>query len=157
MNSRSAIVIFFVLVWAGVTGSAEPANLVFGLLLGLVALWLVREEDPDAARVRPLKVLGLVGLFVWELLKSGVRVAAIAIRPNLNLHSAVIAYPLTVDRDFEITLLANLITLTPGTLSVDVSADRRLLYIHCIDVEDHAAVIADIRQGFESKILEAFR
>ncbi|RAI32921.1 Na+/H+ antiporter subunit E, partial [Rhodoplanes roseus] len=69
----------------------------------------------------------------------------------------LIAYPLRVNRDFEITLLANLITLTPGTLSVDVSEDRRTLYIHAIDVPDPDQLKRDIAQGFERKILEAFR
>ena len=67
-----------------------------------------------------------------------------------------IAFPLTVESDFEIALLANLITLTPGTLSVDVSEDRKVLYIHCIDVPDPEGTIADIRNGFERKIMEAF-
>jgi multicomponent Na+:H+ antiporter subunit E len=62
-----------------------------------------------------------------------------------------------VDRDFEITLLANLITLTPGTLSVDVSDDRRLLFVHAIDCPDADKAVRDIRDGFERKILEAFR
>ncbi|MEP3300463.1 MAG: Na+/H+ antiporter subunit E, partial [Roseibium sp.] len=57
----------------------------------------------------------------------------------------------------EITMLANLITLTPGTLSVDVSEDRKTLYVHCIDVPDPQATIDDIKNGFERKILEVFR
>ena len=65
--------------------------------------------------------------------------------------------PLRVDRDFEITLLANLITLTPGTLSVDVSDDRSTLYIHAIHVPDPDELREDIAGGFEQRILEAFR
>ncbi len=62
-----------------------------------------------------------------------------------------------VDRDFEITLLANLITLTPGTLSVDVSEDRQVLYVHAIDCSDPDETRRDIAEGFERKIMEAFR
>ena len=69
----------------------------------------------------------------------------------------IFAFPLTVDRDFEITLLANLITLTPGTLSVDVSEDRRFLYVHALDCSDPAGTKRDIANGFEKKIMEAFR
>jgi multicomponent Na+:H+ antiporter subunit E len=64
---------------------------------------------------------------------------------------------LTVDRDLEITLLANLITLTPGTLSVDVSEDRRTLYVHALDCSDPQATKRAIASGFERKIMEAFR
>jgi multicomponent Na+:H+ antiporter subunit E len=62
-----------------------------------------------------------------------------------------------VDRDFEIALLANLITLTPGTLSVDISRDRRLLFVHSIDGSDPEGLKRDIANGFERKIMEAFR
>jgi multicomponent Na+:H+ antiporter subunit E len=157
MSSRLGLILIFVAVWAGVTGSVDLPNLVFGLFLGLIALWLVREERPQGRRFHPIRLMGLILLFVVELLKAGWRVAKISVRPNLALRPAVIAYPLRVTRDFEITLLANLITLTPGTLSVDVSTDRRHLYIHCIDVHDFDAVIDDIRDGFEARILEAFR
>lgn len=67
------------------------------------------------------------------------------------------AFPLTASSTVEITLLANLITLTPGTLSVDVSADRRFLLIHAIDVGDREALIREIRDGFEKKVMEACR
>ena len=77
--------------------------------------------------------------------------------PNMNLKPGIFAYRLKVDRDFEITLLANLITLTPGTLSVDVSEDRQYLYIHAIDCSDPDATRKDISDGFERRILEAFR
>jgi multicomponent Na+:H+ antiporter subunit E len=157
MSSQVVLILIFVLVWAGVTGSFEVLNLLFGLLLALAAIWLVRERKPDRTRVRLLRVAGLIMLFVVELVKSSWRVAKMVVRPRLDIHPAVIAYPLRVTRDFEIMLLANLITLTPGTLSVDVSADRRLLFVHCIDVDDVDAVIADIRNGFEARIMEAFR
>ena len=69
----------------------------------------------------------------------------------------IFAYPLKLDRDFEITLLANLITLTPGTLSVDVSEDRSILYVHAVDCSDPDSTRQDIANGFERKIMEAFR
>jgi multicomponent Na+:H+ antiporter subunit E len=75
----------------------------------------------------------------------------------MDLKPGIFAYPLKVDRDFEITLLANLITLTPGTLSVDVSDDRRTLYVHALDCSDPDQTRQDIADGFERKILEAFR
>jgi multicomponent Na+:H+ antiporter subunit E len=99
----------------------------------------------------------LILLFVVELVVSAVRVALLALRPRLSLRPAIIAYPLTVPSDAEITLLANLITLTPGTLSVDVSDDRKWLFIHCIDAPDAEGVINAIAGGFETKVLEVFR
>lgn len=151
-------VILLALAWAAVTGSFTLPNLVFGLVLGSLTLYLVREQrGPFRSAFRPGKVLSLALLFVKELILSAWRVAKLVVSPRMELQPGIFAYPLKVDRDFEITLLANLITLTPGTLSVDVSDDKRLLYVHAIDCSDPEAAIKDIETGFERKILEAFR
>lgn len=151
--------ILMALSWGAVTGSFTILNLAFGFLLSAGVLYTIREQVGTGGYFRRAgRVLSLAILFVYELVLSAWRVAKIVLTPNIsNLKPGIIAYPLTVDRDFEITLLANLITLTPGTLSVDVSQDRKILYVHCIDVPDPDATITDIRDGFERKILEAFR
>lgn len=104
-----------------------------------------------------VKWLQLVGLFLRELVLSAVKVGWLALQPRLRLRPAIIAYPLTVTTDAQITLLANMITLTPGTLSVDVSDDRRWLYIHAIDVPSREALVGDIAAGFETRVLEVLR
>ena len=104
-----------------------------------------------------MKWLALIGLFLRELILSALRVAWLVVQPKPHLHPAIIAYPLTVTTDAQITLLANMITLTPGTLSIDVSDDRRTLYIHAIDVTDREALIGSIAAGFETKILGVLR
>ncbi|MES0810679.1 MULTISPECIES: Na+/H+ antiporter subunit E [unclassified Roseibium] len=158
MTSLFLINILMALAWGAVTGSFSEINLAFGFVLGFGALYLIREQVGTAAyfdRIR--KAIGLALLFVYELVLSAWRVAMIVLRPKIELQPGIIAFPLTVDRDFEIAMLANLITLTPGTLSVDVSEDRKTLYVHCIDVPDPQATIDDIKNGFERKILEVFR
>ena len=148
----------FAVVWAAVTGSLSPLNLVLGFLLGLIALWIIRRDFAGTPTVvRPLKLLSLLVLFARELALSAWRVAVLVASPKMDLRPGIFAYPLKVDRDIEITLLANLITLTPGTLSVDVSEDRRFLYVHALDCSDPAAAKQDIATGFERKILEALR
>ncbi|MBL8596292.1 MAG: Na+/H+ antiporter subunit E [Devosia sp.] len=104
-----------------------------------------------------MRWLSLLVLFVRELIVSALKVAWLALQPRLTIRPAIIAYPLTVTTDAQITLLANMITLTPGTLSVDVSADRRTLYIHAIDMASKEALIGDIAAGFETKILGVLR
>ncbi|HWU65046.1 MAG TPA: Na+/H+ antiporter subunit E [Ensifer sp.] len=156
--TRLVVLVLFTLVWAAVTGSFTVLNLGFGLLISGLALFLIRESvQPSRIAVRPLKVLALIVLFFRELALSAFKVAVLVTRRDMNLKPGILAFPLKVDRDFEITLLANLITLTPGTLSVDVSQDRRFLYVHALDCADPAATIRDIADGFEAKILEAFR
>lgn len=104
-----------------------------------------------------MRWLLLIALFVKELILSALRVAWLVVQPQLKLRPAIIAYPLTVTSDAQITLLANMITLTPGTLSVDVSDDRKTLYIHAIDMASKQALIGDIAGGFETRILAVLR
>jgi multicomponent Na+:H+ antiporter subunit E len=104
-----------------------------------------------------MKWLSLTLLFVKELVLSALRVAWLVVQPGLSIRPAIIAYPLTVTSDAQITLLANLITLTPGTLSVDVSADKKTLFVHAIDMDSKEALIGSIAAGFERKILEVTR
>ncbi|GAB2183197.1 Na+/H+ antiporter subunit E [Roseibium sp. LAB1] len=158
MTSLFLINILLMLAWGAVTGSFSEVNLAFGFVLSFGALYLIREQVGTGAYFhRVSKGFSLAVLFVYELVLSAWRVAIIVLKPKIELQPGIIAFPLTVDRDFEITMLANLITLTPGTLSVDVSEDRKTLYVHCIDVPDPQATIDDIKNGFERKILEVFR
>jgi multicomponent Na+:H+ antiporter subunit E len=99
----------------------------------------------------------LIASLAVELVRSAISVAGLALRPKLQLRPAIIAYPLTVTTDAQITLLANMITLTPGTLSMDVSDDRKTLYIHAIDAPDRTAAIGKIAAGFETRVLRALR
>ncbi|RUM26335.1 Na+/H+ antiporter subunit E [Rhizobium vallis] len=144
--------------WVAVTGSASLLNLIFGFLLGAFALFIIRE--PLGGKTYPRRVwpvLSLAALFLKELSLSAWRVTVTVLSPDMKLKPGIFAFPLTVTSDFEITLLANLITLTPGTLSVDVSADRRTLYVHALDCSDPEATRRNIANGFERKIREAFR
>ncbi|MEZ5872379.1 MAG: Na+/H+ antiporter subunit E [Nitratireductor sp.] len=150
--------VLLALAWAAVSGSFSELNLAFGFLLGSFALWLIREQVGTTGYFqRARKVGSLALLFLYELMMSAVKVFLLVIQPKLDVKPGIFAYPLKVDRDFEITLLANLITLTPGTLSVDVSHDRRFLYVHALDCSDPEGTKRDIASGFERKIMEAFR
>ena len=148
----------FAVVWVAVTGSATLHNLIFGFALSTLVLWIVRDEMGARGYWQRLgRILSLLALFLKELALSAWKVAVLVVRPHMDLKPGIFAFPLTVTRDFEITLLANLITLTPGTLSVDVSEDRKTLFVHAIDCSDIEATKRDIANGFERKIMEAFR
>lgn len=152
--------VLLALGWAAATGTFSLLNLLFGGLVAWVGLFVVRDrvESPRLLR-RARRIASLAGLLVYELFLSAIRVAVLVARPDMRRHlrPAIIAFPLTATSDAEITLLANLITLTPGTLSVDVSDDRKTLYVHAINCPDKAATIAEISEGFEVKVMEAFR
>lgn len=146
------------LAWAAVTTSFTPLNLTIGFFLGAFAIWLLRDKWGNAKYFfRIANIFNLIWLFIKELIFSSLQVAKEVLRPRLKIEPGIIAVPLTVDRDIEITLLANLISLTPGTLSVDISTDRSTLYVHALHIGDADAFIQQIKNGFERKILEALR
>tara|TARA_R110002110_G_C13461959_1_gene718343 strand:+ start:5165 stop:5635 length:471 start_codon:yes stop_codon:yes gene_type:complete len=144
------------LVWGAITASFEPSNLLFGFVLGYLSLWLVRHRFDAHEFNRPARILRLVFLFLMELILSAFRVASDTISPRMDFRPAIIALPLDVKHDVEIMLLANLISLTPGTLSVDVSEDSSTLYIHAMNVDDPEALRREIKEGFERRVKEAF-
>jgi multicomponent Na+:H+ antiporter subunit E len=153
------LTIVLMLLWAAITGSFSGPNLLLGAVLGFAALWLGRERfglPRGFRRLWPLTVL--IGVFIYELLASAVRVAIIVLTPNLEekLRPAIVAVPLRLKSDGQITLLANMITLTPGTLSIDVSDDKSVLYVHALMLEDRATLLAEIATGFEQHILAVF-
>ncbi len=143
------------LVWGAVTGSFAPANLLFGFVLGFFSLWLVRDRVDRRNFYRPARIVRLIWVFLKELCLSSYRVARDTLSPQMSFRPAIIAMPLDLKKDAEITLLANLISLTPGTLSVDVSSDKSTLYIHAMDVDDPAEMCREIKEGFEHLIKDA--
>lgn len=158
--SLALMTVVLAIGWAAATGSFDLFNLVFGAAIAIVALFLIRDRitGPRLLR-RTRRITALALLFVYQLLLSAIKVALLVIRPDMHrrLTPGIIAFPLRVTRDAEITLLANLITLTPGTLSVDVSEDRQHLFIHVLDFVDRDEVVREIADGFEARVLEAFR
>lgn len=159
MNSLLLLLVL-ALVWAGITGSFSGLNLLFGGAVGGLAMLVLRSSIKERGTLRKaIKILSLAGLFLFELMMSALRVAVIVLRPDMRsaLEPAIVAVPLTVTTDAEITLLANLITLTPGTLSIDVADDRSVLYVHALSMKSDAALIEGIKSGFEARIREIFK
>lgn len=129
------------------------------LIVVYVILWLISWLYDKNHFLKVPKVAGLFFYFLKELFFASLKVAYDIITPDFLLKPGVIAYPLLARTDLEITLLANMISLTPGTLSMAVSEDRKTLYVHSLYIlkDDKEGVIATIKKGFERRILEITR
>ncbi|CAN5137775.1 hypothetical protein BH20VER2_BH20VER2_11080 [soil metagenome] len=103
------------------------------------------------------KFLRFAIFYLTELLRANVRVAHDAVTPTHYMRPAFIAIPLDAETDYEILLLANLMTMTPGTVSVDVSTDNKVLYLHAMYVEDADALRHEIKHLFEHRVLRLMR
>lgn len=143
------------LAWIGLTGTFTPTNFAIGFALGFILLWLTQRAMTPSNYFRKVpQVLGFMLFFLWELVKANLRMMVIVLSPNPPIRPAVVAIPIDVRTDAEIALLANLITLTPGTLYLDVSQDRCVMYVHTMYVEDLDTFRYTIKKGFERRVME---
>ncbi|MBM4461438.1 MAG: Na+/H+ antiporter subunit E [Chloroflexi bacterium] len=151
--------VLLALAWVALTGQFTPANLALGFALGYVMLWVAQRAGKRQAYFGKVwQVVSFAAFFLWEMAKANLQVTYYILAPHRKMRPGVIAVPLDARTDMEITLLANLITLTPGTLSLDVSADRRVMYIHSMTLGDETDKFRrQIKEGFERRVLEVLR
>ena len=129
------LLVWLVLVWTALWGNLSWANVLGGLVVGLaVLLALPLEQVPRQSRVDPLGVVLFAAVFLVELVQASLQVVALVLRPRGQLRSAVIAVPVHGEGDRLLTLVGNAISLTPGTLTLEVDRARSLLYVHTLDV-----------------------
>lgn len=146
------------LAWVLLSGDFSGLNLLVGMIFGYIALLLI-EPQVDALKGYPARVpriIGFVGFFIKELVQANLRVAFDILTPPWHMKPGVIAFPLSAQSEMEITMVANLISLTPGTLSLDVSDDRKVLYIHAMFLDDEEELRNNLKE-MEHRALELFR
>jgi multicomponent Na+:H+ antiporter subunit E len=148
---------FTITVYSGIPGGGFMTLMIF--FAWHVMFWLLSYFYNRKAFHKTPEVVSLILFYLKELSIASLRVAYDVVTPKDHMKPAVIAIPLEAKTDLEITLLANFITLTPGTLSIDVSKDRKTLYIHEVYVKegDKDRVVQQIKNGFERRILKITR
>jgi multicomponent Na+:H+ antiporter subunit E len=152
--------VLLALAWAALQGEFSLSTLLTGHVLGyLILLGLVRGGALGGStyigKVHLAAGLGL--FFLWELVRANLRLAFDVATPRFHMKPGIIALPLDVTQDSEILLLAMLINLTPGSVALDVSDDRRVMYIHVMYITSPDDARAEIKQGFERRILRLCR
>lgn len=144
-------------VWLLAHNSVAPGDVLLGLVLALAIPAVTAPFWPDAPVVRryaPIpRLLAVVG---WDILASNLRVAALVLGPKRRIRPRFLTVPLDVEHPFSITTLAGIITLTPGTVSANLSGDRRTLLVHALSEEDADGAVATIKERYERPILEIF-
>lgn len=146
-------------LWAVLIGPFSPSNLLVGFAIGFVTLRLLSVAVGSSRYAyQSLAVVELILFTLWELMLANARVAWHTVASLRTLRPAILAVPLEPgSSDLEIMLLANLITLTPGTLTLDVAKDRSTLFVHCMHVDDPEKEIRAMKHGFERRVLAATR
>lgn len=157
MNNIFALNIALAVAWAALTGNITLGGLAIGFLLGSACLYLTRSLFPGCESYfrRTGKWAKLIVLFLYELVVSSLQVVWDVLTPQHKARPSIISVPLTVRREMDVLLVTNLITLTPGTLSLDVTDDGTTLYIHAMFADDPDEIRQQIKDGMERWVIEA--
>jgi multicomponent Na+:H+ antiporter subunit E len=150
--------LFLALVWALMTEGFTLGQLLQGFVLGYLLLLFLQPLIGRSRYFEKVKQVAMFSsFFLKELIIANLRIAYHVITPSSFFKPAVIAVPLEEMTDLEATLLANVLTLTPGSFSVDLSSDRKVLYVHVMDADDPDRVRQEIKDQYEKGLLEVLR
>jgi multicomponent Na+:H+ antiporter subunit E len=146
------------LAWAALQGEVTLGNLLVGYGLGYAVLALLQKGGvlSESFKNRFARALSLAAFFIRELLVANVRVALDVLSPRTTIQPAVVAVPLDVTSDAEILLLSALINITPGSVTIDLSEDRKTLFVHVMHMSSPEASRLEIKTGFEQRVKRLF-
>ncbi len=143
-------------IWIFLHGSATPGHFFVGLIMALLIIrFLKKSYYQDRAFFRIGSYFRYLRSFTWELLVANVQVLKIVLAPRLSIRPGIIPYKTVCKTPLGVTMLANSITLTPGTLSIDVSDDDETIFVHTLDIDHPDEVAEGIREGLEEPIVGA--
>lgn len=150
--------LFLALLWLLMINDFSMAHALLGLVLGVAIPLVTHAFWPEEARIRrPLPLLRYLLVLLMDILRSNLVVALRILRPARHLRPGFFTYPLALEDDFAITILASTISLTPGTVSIHYDAEANTLLVHALHLEDEAEAIAGIRERYEQPLEEIFR
>lgn len=152
------LTLILAIVWTLLQNEISAGMVVFGVILGIIIPWITSiwwPDRPDGIRLGKMISYSLIVL--WDILVANVQVAWIVLTvPNAKLKPAWIAIPLELKQPEAITVLAGTITLTPGTVSADLSDEGHSLLVHVLHTDDPDGVRDDIKSRYERRLLEIF-
>ncbi|MGM0875523.1 MAG: Na+/H+ antiporter subunit E [Bacillota bacterium] len=149
---------FLAFIWMFLSNDYSSLAFFKGFFFGgLVIFALRRFFDHRFYLVNLIAVIKLFFIFCSELVKANIAVLKVILSPQLTMRPGIFALETELEKDWEITILSNLITLTPGTLVLEVSEDNKTLYIHAMDIDDVEQAKLDIKNTFEKAIKEVSR
>lgn len=144
--------------WMFLKVAYDPITFFVGYFFGLLIIYAFRRFfNTRFYLFRVFSVIKLMFIFLRELILSNISVLKVILKPKLDIKPGIFALPTELKKDWEITVLANLITLTPGTFVVDISPDNKILYIHAMNIDDVEDSIQSIKNSFEKAIMEVSR
>ncbi|MBI5974148.1 Na+/H+ antiporter subunit E [Staphylococcus canis] len=155
MAVQIVINLFLAVFWLFLSDSYTMNNFVLGYLFALFLVYLMRHLLPGRFYIITLyKVFKLLLIFLIELIKANLDVLRIILQPHIKNESAFFIYETDLEHKWQVALLSNLITLTPGTVVIGVNDDMKRLYIHCLDFSTKEEEVAGIKASLEKAVRE---
>lgn len=149
--------VYMVIVWLLLNNSIAPGQVLLGAFLAWLIPWLTQAFWPEVLHIRkPLLVMKMGVIIFYDIIIANLILAVRILGPVDKLQPAFVKVPLDIDHDFTIALLASIISLTPGTVSADVSKDGRYLLLHCLHVTDVEVEIRLVKERYETPLKEIF-
>ncbi len=149
--------LMLLVLWLLLNNSAAPGHLVLGALLGLLIPLFTRRFWPERLVVaKPALIVRFSALVMWDIVVANFVVARIVLGPRTAVRPVFVRVPLDVQPDFPVTVLASVISLTPGTVTADVDRARRYLLVHALSEDDPEALVRQIKTRYEVPIKEIF-
>ncbi|GAA0326504.1 Na+/H+ antiporter subunit E [Bacillus carboniphilus] len=150
--------VFLAFIWMFLQDTYDSQTFLVGYILGLLILFGMRRYFHSRFYVaRAWAIVKLILIFFKELLLANLSVLKLILKPKLDIQPGIFALPTDLKRDWEITVLSLLITLTPGTLVISVSEDQKTLFVHAMNLGEIQDEINAIKSSFEKAIMEVSR
>jgi multicomponent Na+:H+ antiporter subunit E len=147
------IFLLALVVWLMLTMEWTLANVMLGVVAALIAIAVAQQGNMV---LRAYRLFSLLLFFIWEVLVANARMCVAILRPRLQLQPAIVAVPVEELSEQQLVVLATFVTLTPGTLSVDVSPDQSTLYIHTFHLDDVTQFRREVKENVQRRIQEVF-
>ena len=144
------------LSWLLLQHSVEPVHLLSAVLIGIVIPRLLHDFLPRPSKIKVLPAVRLTRFVLWDILMSNIAVAKLVLGPMSRPQPAWVAVPLTLTHPTAISLLAAIITTTPGTVSCTVDEEQHVILVHALDCSDPAQMAIDIKDRYEVLLLAIF-
>lgn len=150
--------IIIAVIWMLLQDTLAFKSFILGFFIGLIVLYFtVRRLDTPLYVQRLFAAIILIVAFLYEVVRSGIRVSYLLLHPRLPVSPGLVAVPLEVTSDEAITMFAGMITMAPGSISVELSDDRSTLYVHALEADDPHKAAEFFKRTFERRIMEVFK
>lgn len=165
MNSKTnkflphpTLSVVLLIVWLLLNNTIAAGHILLGSFLALAIPWLTAGFwQNKVCAGSPKSVLKFTIIVIYDIIIANITVAKLILGPNEKLRPAFFDLPIDIEHPLGISILASTISLTPGTVSCDLSADKKSLRIHALDLEDEAQTIQEIKHRYEKPLLEVFK